>query len=77
MLLPKYSKDLGIIIELKHYKGRLGNKKFEEKSKNALLQIKDNKYYDELIKFGCKKTLIYSFVFDNNNNIINVEEISK
>ncbi len=74
MLFPKDKKNVGIIIELKYYKGRIGKKRLEQYSNKALLQIEENKYYVELEKYGCNRILLYSFIFDNNDNYINLKE---
>ena len=75
MLFPKNKENLGIIIELKLYKGRIGKKRLEKYSYSAIDQIEENEYYNELIKYGCKKNILYAFVFDDFNNFINMKEI--
>lgn len=75
MLLPKDKNLSGVIIELKSYRGRIGKKRLEENANKALLQIKENQYYSELKRHGCKKNLIYAFCFERGNHIILHEEI--
>ena len=38
--------------------------------REALTQIKTRKYYDLLLKQGCRKNLLYAFCFDKNNQAI-------
>lgn len=75
MLLPKDKQRTGVVIELKYYKGRIGEKRLKENAQKALQQIKDHNYYSELKRFGCAKCLIYAFAFEKGNQMILHEEI--
>ncbi len=65
MISPKHSKALGIIIELKKYKGIISNNVLDQHALNAIKQIKEKKYYQELIDRNCDEIILYGFVFDN------------
>lgn len=74
MLSPKNNKNIGMIIEIKKYKGRVGTKRFENYANAAIKQIRDNQYYSELKSIGCKECLLYAFIFDDGNNYIKMEK---
>ena len=74
MLFPKNKDNVGIIIELKYYKGRLGKNRLEKYAEKAIIQIEEMKYYDELTKYGCKRITLYSFIFDDSSNFIKIKE---
>ena len=76
MISPKFNNDLGIIIEIKKYQNRLSNSRLEAYSNKALEQIKTNKYFSELKLREARKILLYSFVFDDYNNVINSLELT-
>ena len=75
MILPKNDKNLGLVIELKKYKGRIAKDRLSSYSKQALEQIKENNYYDELERLRINKILMYGFAFDDKNNSISFDEI--
>lgn len=75
LLVPKNNKTLGIIVEIKVYKGRLSNVTLKKNALGAINQIKNMNYYLELKQLDIKKILLYSFVFDDTKNIIEYEMI--
>ena len=75
MLLPKDKNLAGVVIELKSYRGRIGEKRLREKAEKALAQIKERDYCSELRRYGCKKNLIYAFCFEKGNHVILHEEV--
>ena len=77
MICPKKNNDLGIVIELKKYKGRLSLKNLDKYSIKGLEQIKNNRYYSELIRRNSKKIIIFCFTFDEINVNVKCETIKK
>jgi len=75
LIRPKNNKDIAIVIELKKYKGTLSSARLESKSLEALNQIIEKEYYQELKLENIKKIIIYSFVFDDKHNSIMSREI--
>lgn len=75
MLFPKSKNKVGMIIELKYYKGRIGKKRLENYSNSAISQVEEKSYYDELVKYKCKNIIIYAFIFDDNDNFVEIKEI--
>lgn len=75
MVKPKENNDVGMVIELKKYKGRLSESRLSALSKKAIEQIKDLRYYTELEQYGVKKILLYGFAFDDHKEKITFEEI--
>lgn len=69
-LLPKDKSLLGVVIEVKFFKGRAGAKKLSAMTAEALTQFKTRKCYDLLLRHGCRKNLLYAFCFDKNNQAI-------
>ena len=76
MISPKLDNEIGIIIEIKKYKGRLAKDRLKAYSDKALNQIKENEYYDELLEKGVNRILLYGFAFDDKNNEISIDEIN-
>ena len=76
MISPKMKNDFGIIIEVKKYKNNLAEKRISEYCINALKQIKEKEYHNELIARNTKKIILYSIVFDDKKNMIESEIIS-
>ena len=67
MLLPKNNKNIGLIIELKKYKGRISEQRSIKYANDALNQIETKLYYQELEKHKIKNILLYALVFDDAN----------
>ena len=79
LISPKHNNDLGIVIELKKYKGILSKKTINANAFKAIEQIKEKQYYQTLKTNGCKKIILYGFVFDDNKMAVNsvIEAIEK
>lgn len=65
MISPKNKNDIGIIIELKKYKGQLSHAILDKYANKAIEQIKEIRYYQELVRRECNEILMYGFVFDD------------
>ena len=70
---------MSIVIELKKYKGVLSKKTINANTFKAIEQIKEKQYYQTLKTNGCKKIILYGFVFDDNKMAVNsvIEAIEK
>ena len=68
MLLPKDKQDIGMIIEIKKYQGQIGMNRLNKNAISAVEQIKNNEYYQELMRSGVKDIILYGMVFDERNS---------
>ena len=75
MLSPKSGKGVGAVIEIKKYKGKISKARFEKYATDALTQIKEKGYGEELIRLGAKPILLYAFIFGDHGNYVKVEEL--
>lgn len=75
MVKPKNNNDIGIVIEIKNYKGYIGSNRLKNNADHAIKQIKEHKYYQDLIRDGCQSILLYGFAFDKSNHSISVEQL--
>ncbi len=75
MLSPKSGQGTGIIIEIKKYKNRVSKVRFEKYAEDAIKQIKEKEYYNELQRMGTKPILLYAFIFSDFGNYVKMEPI--
>lgn len=76
MLVPKSTKNIGIIIEIKKNKGVLSSSNLLASSKTAINQIKKQEYYNELSLLNIDKILLYGIAFDDKKSNLSLEIIS-
>lgn len=71
LISPLQAGEIGIVIEVKSYKGKVSLPRLENYSEQALKQIEEKDYIEELKKRGAKPILVYGVAFSEKKVRIN------
>ena len=66
---------MGIVIEIKKYKGKIGPARLKTYAKSAIAQIREMGYFDTLLQLDCPRILLYGVVFDDDGTQIASDEL--
>lgn len=75
MISPKNEKEMGAVIEIKHYKNRASANRFRQDSERALQQILEKDYVEELRARNACPIIAYGIVFYKNKAFVSSKMI--